>query len=112
MFAYNLYYAAGGSSTDVAFEIYSAGDFRSYSSVSAWQNSGKVGGDAGSTFSNPKFVTSTPGTSATIAQFKLQSTSPAVNSGLPSYAPGLSELDVSGETRLNGGRIDRGSEEF
>lgn len=112
VFAYNLYYATGGSSTDVAFEIYSAGDFRSYSSVSAWQNSGKVGGDAGSSFSNPKFVTSTPGTSATIAQFKLQSTSPAVNSGLPSYAPSLSELDVSGETRLNGGRIDRGSEEF
>jgi hypothetical protein len=112
VFAYNLYYANGASTSDIAFEIYSAGDFRSYSSVSAWQNSGKVGGDAGSSFANPKFATSTPGTSATIAHFKLQSTSPAVNSGLPSYAPSLSELDVSGETRLNGGRIDRGAEEF
>lgn len=112
VFAYNLYYTASGSSTNVAFEIFTGGDFRSYSSVSAWQSSGKCGGDVGSSFANPKFSTATPATSATVSNFKLLAGSPAINTGVPSFVPAVSELDVSGETRLNGGRIDRGSEEF
>lgn len=112
VFAYNLYYTANGSSTNVAFEVFTGGDFRSYSSVSAWQASGKSGGDVGSSFGNPKFSTATPATNATVASFKLLAGSPAINSGMPSYVPAVAELDIAGETRLNGGRIDRGSDEF
>ena len=111
-FAYNLYYTATGSSTNLAFEVFTAGDFRSYTSISAWQTSGKAGGDTGSSFANPKFATATPSSTATVASFRLLSGSPAINSGLPTAAPAVAELDVNGETRLNGGRIDRGSDEF
>lgn len=112
VFAYNLYYTVGGSSSNVGFEIFTSGAFRSYTSISAWQTSGKVSGDAGSSFANPQFATSTPSTSATTTNFKLASTSPAINSGTPSTAPAVAELDVNGGNRLNGGRLDRGAAEF
>ncbi len=111
VFSYNLYYSKGGSTSNLSFEVFTKGDFRSYT-LATWQKSGLCGGDTGSNVINPKFATSLPGTAATVAQFKLAAGSPAINTGTPSVVVSVSELDVSGEKRLNGSRIDRGSEEY
>jgi parallel beta-helix repeat protein len=111
VFAYNLYYANGGTSSNLSFEAFSAGDFRSYS-LSTWQKSGLSGSDTGSNVVNPKFATATPTTGATVSSFKLATGSPAINTGVPSFVTALSEMDVIGATRLNGGRIDRGASEY
>ena len=112
LFAYNLYYATGGTSANLSFEVFSNGSFRSYTGVSAWQKSGLSGSDTGSGVANPKFAISAPTTSAKIADFKLLTGSPAINTASPSTTPVAGELDLSGGARLSGGRMDRGAEEF
>jgi hypothetical protein len=112
VFSYNLYFANGATATNLTFQAFTGGKQKSFAGVSAWQNSGVSGKDVGSSLVNPKFATALPASSATVAAFKLQATSPAINSGNPTAALTVSDLDVSGETRLNAGRVDRGSEEF
>ena len=112
VFAYNLYYANGATSSNVAFEVFTNGDFKSYTGVSAWQKSGLSGSDTGSSVANPKFAAAAPTTNAKIADFKLVTGSPAINTAAPTSVAAVAEMDVSGETRCNGARMDRGAEEF
>ena len=112
VFSHNLYFCAGATSTGVSFEIFTGGKFRSYNGVAAWQTSGKVSGDAGSAFANPKFATASPTSASASSAFKLLSGSPAINTGSTSVVPAVSEMDVFAESRLKGGRVDRGADEF
>jgi hypothetical protein len=112
VFSYNLYFCAGAASSNVAFEIFTGGKFRSYTGVAAWQTSGKVSGDAGSSFANPKFATANPTATAAASAFKLLTGSPAINTGKPSVVPVLSEMDLFNEVRIKSGRMDRGADEF
>jgi hypothetical protein len=112
VFSYNLYFCAGAASSNVAFEIFTGGKFRSYTGVAAWQTSGKVSGDAGSSFANPKFATASPTATAAASGFKLLTGSPAINTGKPSVVPVLSEMDLFNEVRIKSGRMDRGADEF
>jgi hypothetical protein len=112
VFSNNLYFCAGASSSGISFEIFTGGKFRSYTGVTAWQTSGKVSGDAGSSFANPKFATATPVSTSAVTAFKLMTGSPAINTGSASLVPGVSEMDVFAESRLKGGRMDRGADEF
>jgi hypothetical protein len=112
VFSNNLYYVPGGSTSAVAFEVFTGGKFRSYKGVTAWQTSGKAGGDAGSSFANPKFATSSPTATAAASAFKLAAGSAAINTGTPSVVPSLSELDLFGGVRISNGRMDRGADEY
>ena len=38
-------------------------------------------------------------------------TSPVLNAGDPSFAPGVNDVDFDGEPRLRGGRVDIGADE-
>ncbi len=111
-FAYNLYYCAGATTSSVEFTMCTGGKIRTFTGVTAWQKSGKVAGDAGSSFANPKFATATPAATAANTAFKLLAGSPAINTGAPTLVPAVAEMDVFAETRINGGRLDRGADEF
>ena len=114
VFAYNLYYTVGGSTADAGFEMFAGGSMKHYDGIVAWQRSNKVGGDAGSTFANPKFVGGVPSTVATASQFQLSRSSPAINTGAPSaqFAVSNTQKDFFGGVRLKTARLDRGADEF
>lgn len=46
------------------------------------------------------------------ADFHLSPLSPAVNAGDPGFVAGVGETDVDGSTRVSGGRVDIGADEF
>lgn len=110
VFSYNLYYANGASPD---FEAYHSGSNETYGSLAAWQASGLCAGDTGSSVGDPKFVEGLPNVSAPVTAYGLSAQSPAVNTGEPSpgYQPGSGERDLSGDSRVRGGRVDRGAEE-
>ncbi len=111
VFSYNQYFAVGGSATNVAFDVFTGGKFRAFSSLAAWQASGLVGGDVGSSFGNPQFVVAVPSATAVIEDFRLSAISPAVDAGAPTTMPATGELDLLGASRWNGARVDRGAVE-
>lgn len=117
---YNRYYTAAGSAE---FAVFKNGAQREFSSLSSWKtNSNSLQQDANSTFANPGFATATPGTpSATPtatdlqnmrAQFALLSSSTAVNAGDPSFSAASGEVDLFGQSRVVGGRVDIGADEY
>ncbi|MBL9115410.1 MAG: right-handed parallel beta-helix repeat-containing protein [Verrucomicrobiaceae bacterium] len=114
VFAYNLYYTVGGSAADAGFVMFTGGSIKGFDGISAWQRSGKVAGDVGSTFSNPKFVGGTPSITATASQFCIARGSSAINTGTPSaqYAVTSAQRDFFGLVRLKNARLDRGADEF
>ncbi len=76
------------------------------SSFTTWKSSS--GQDANSTF-----TTSSVGfTNAAANDFTLLSTSPARDTGDPTFVPASGELDFGGLDRVYGGRVDIGADEF
>jgi parallel beta-helix repeat protein len=96
-FDYNIWYYAGGADAlNFDWVKSSYGTFADYKTAS--------GNDTHSLFVNPLFVST--------SDFHIQSTSPAINAGDPSFAAGASETDIDGQTRVSGGRVDIGADEI
>jgi hypothetical protein len=115
VFAYNLYFSTeGATASNVGFEMFTGGKMVRFDGVAAFQRSGKVGGDAASTFSNPRFMGGTPTIVSTTSHFQLSRLSPAINSGAPSaqLATSGGQRDFFGGARLKIARLDRGADEF
>jgi len=74
-----------------------------YSCIQGW--TGGVG-DAGNISVNPMFVASSEG------DYHLLSGSPCVNAGDPNYTAEDGETDIDGDSRIIGGRVDIGADEF
>lgn len=100
---YNIYYSDKAASNcywtwkNVAYK-----GFEQYKS--------KTGNDQNSLFINPQFK------NASAQDFSLQSTSPAINAGDPSFVPqaapdGVPETDIVGNNRVAGNRVDCGAYE-
>ena len=107
VFSYNLYYAPSGSAP-----VFSVSGSKS---LSTWQAATSLsGGDAGSSIGDPKFVVSHPTAAEPKTAWQLATGSPAINTGEPSpaYQPADAEDDFFGDSRLRGGRVDRGADEF
>jgi hypothetical protein len=95
---YNLWFTPGGinnASIDYNGMI--------YNSFSAYQTG--TGQDAHSIFSDPLFV------SPSLPDLHLQTSSPAVNAGDPSFVPSYGEFDFDGNLRLSENRVDMGAYE-
>jgi hypothetical protein len=65
---------------------------------------------------NPRFVSPSAGAGADYnglgADWHLQPNSPCINAGDPNYITGAFEVDIDGNPRILGGRIDVGADEF
>ena len=61
--------------------------------------------DRHSLFANPKFR------NATANDFHLLATSPAINAGLPGFKAAVGEVDIDGQPRVLGARVDLGADE-
>jgi parallel beta-helix repeat protein len=96
-FSYNLYFAPVGSAL---FTTSSAG------STTTLPDS--TGGSIG----NPQFIEQFPTPTSSRLSFRLKASSPAVNTGDPAHIVGANESDFENGIRINGGRIDRGADEF
>jgi hypothetical protein len=110
VFSYNLYYAPSGSAP--TFDI---NGVTSPKNLAQWQAATSLsGGDTGSTVGEPQFALSHPNQASPITAWQLSASSPAINTGQPSpgYQPSDGEDDISGDSRLRGGRVDRGADEF
>lgn len=75
-----------------------------YSSLASFQAGS--GEDAGSLFADPQLTDPTNG------DLHLTALSPAIDAGDPAFVPGSGELDIDGSTRVSGGRVDIGADEF
>lgn len=95
-FNYNLFYAPSGSN-NATFDGLNAYTFSDYQSMTGW--------GANSQFIDPQFV------DASMADFHLQSSSPAINKGDPTYVAAAGEVDMDTEPRTNG-VVDCGADEF
>lgn len=99
-FNYNVFYSLGGAGL-----MNADWNGASYSSFSSFQSG--TGTNASSIFSDPLFVS--PGIAS--PDFHIQSTSPAINTGNPSFIPASGETDIDTEARTNG-IVDSGADEF
>ncbi|MBL7817070.1 MAG: right-handed parallel beta-helix repeat-containing protein [Saprospiraceae bacterium] len=93
---YNLWHTTGTAATatvDFNGTIYTG--FTSYKSG--------TGQDAHSLFANPNYFSTT--------NLRIQTNSPAINAGDPSFVVGLGETDFDGENRFQLGRVDIGADE-
>jgi len=95
----NLFFAPGGAA---AAEFTWQGTF--HAGWSAYQTGS--GQDASSLFSDPQLVD--PATD----DLHLVDTSPAVDRGDPTFVPDVGEVDIDGEERVAGGRVDIGADEW
>jgi hypothetical protein len=116
VFDYNLYFCSGDAD-DIAFGLNPTGrggnqGNKTLNGLAAWRTA--VGGDTQSIFANPGFVIAAPTVTAPPANFKLSSTSPAVDSGEPSppYIPAKGETDYFGASRVANTKVDIGFHEF
>lgn len=100
-FNYNNFYGPGGTS-----ELSADWNGKEYTGFAAFVSGSKT--NANSIFGNPKLTNA----STTALDFHILSTSPAINKGNPSYSSATSETDFYGKTRISGGRIDCGADEF
>ncbi|MBL8800640.1 MAG: right-handed parallel beta-helix repeat-containing protein [Planctomycetes bacterium] len=76
-----------------------------YCGVEAWSGAIDLSG-VGNTSANPLFVSPAPGTN-----YHLQAGSPVIQAGPPTYAPAPGEVDLDGQPRVLGGRVDIGVDE-
>ncbi|MFD1629771.1 right-handed parallel beta-helix repeat-containing protein [Pseudopedobacter beijingensis] len=100
---YNMYYTLSGSSGTITFD--GIGGTGYYSLATFKSGTGK---DINSNYYNPLFVNN----SLPNPDLHLSSTSPAINSGDPSFVIGAGELDIDGGTRLLNGRVEKGADEI
>lgn len=96
---YNLYFCPG-SVNNVQF-TWQDKTYTTYAGFVAGS-----GQDADSLFANPLFV------NTTTYDLHLSSNSPAVNRGDPGFVPGSGEVDIDGDPRVLGGRVDIGADEL
>ena len=94
---YNLIYCPAGANAIEVSGNYNTTGIQNYYNAS--------GHGANSVFGNPLFVNLT-------GDFHLTTNSPAIDAGNPSYVPETGEVDLDGEVRIAGGRIDCGNDEF
>jgi hypothetical protein len=79
---------------------------KSYSGYNAFVTGTST--NANSTFANPQLTNAT----ITSPDFHLLTSSPAKNAGNPAYVAANTETDYYNESRIEGGRIDCGADEF
>jgi hypothetical protein len=96
---YNLYCTQAGAS-DSQWQWKN----RSYTGFETYQSA--TGNDAHSLFADPLFITT-----GSAPNLHLQAASPAINAGNPAFVSGTDELDIDGNPRIVGGRVDIGAEE-
>lgn len=95
---YNLFFTdSGAASAEFVWQN------TAYSGFAAYQAG--TGQDAHSVFGNPLLA------DAPNADFHIGASSPAVNQGDVSFVPGAGEVDLDGEPRVNGPRVDIGADE-
>jgi len=98
---YNLYYSPSGGD-DIVIEI----NGTEYNEFSSFQSA--TSQDSHSSFSNPLFVNAV----LPNPDLHLSSTSPAIDSGNPSFIASTNETDIDGEIRIYNGIVDCGADEF
>ena len=98
---YNLYYTPSGNN-DIVIEINGV----EYNEFSTYQTA--TSQDINSDFSNPLFL------SATIPNpdLHINTSSPAIDTGNPSFLAGSGETDMDGEIRVYNGNVDCGADEY
>lgn len=120
---YNRYFCSNNDPEDLEFGVFKNGAQRYHSSLANWKNSANgLQTDANSTYGSPGFATPEPAVppanptlqdlSAIRASFAMSSTSPAIQAGDPGTLVSPGEKDIDGQTRVVGGRIDVGADEF
>lgn len=113
VFDYNLYFCATGSATATEFSLTANGaGYQILTTLAAWRTA--IGGDTQSTFGNPGFVVAAPVDAAVADDFRLAVGSAAIQTGQPApgFVPAVGEKDLFGQSRVAGGRVDRGAHEF
>ncbi|HLV79593.1 MAG TPA: right-handed parallel beta-helix repeat-containing protein [Chthonomonadaceae bacterium] len=96
---YNLYYCPGGAgNAQFGWEDHAYTGYASYLAG--------TGQDPHSLFANPLFAA--PAT----YNLHLTANSPAVNRGDPNFVPATGEVDIDGDPRVMGGRVDIGMDEY
>ena len=96
---YNLWYAPGGTNrAEFTWQGTSYGSFDEYLTG--------TGQGANSLFSDP-LLRDGPND-----DFHLTDSSPAVDRGEPGFVPGADEVDMDGQERVSGGRVDMGADEL
>ncbi len=98
---YNLFYTSSGSN-DIVIEINGV----EYNEFSTYQTG--TSQDVNSNFSNPLFINET----IPNPDLHLNTGSPAINSGNPSFVAGTSEVDMDGEIRIHNSIVDCGADEY
>jgi hypothetical protein len=101
-FDYNRYYSIGSDSVNTT---YSYGTF-SYTGISNYKSGS--GFDVHSYFSNPSFTD----TAHSALNLHLLPSSTCINNGMPGFPIDTSERDYDGNTRIIGGKIDIGADEY
>jgi hypothetical protein len=96
---YNLVYADAGIA-NIEVEV----NGTNYTDLSTYYTASGQG--ANSSFANPLFI------DASTFDFHLLATSPAIDSGNPSYIMATAEVDMDNETRINNSIIDCGADEY
>ena len=120
---YNRYFCSTGSATNLEFGLFKNGAQRYHSTLQDWKTSTNgLLADANSTYGTPGFAGGSPADppaaptledlAAIRASFALTATSPASQAGDPSALIAPGEKDIDGQTRIVGGRIDIGADEF
>ena len=94
---YNLWFSADGSSAEFIWRNSSHVGFAAFQGAS--------GEDVNGIFVDPSWVN--PGA----ADFHLTQTSPAIGAGDPAFVPAPGEVDLDGDPRLNGTRVEIGADE-
>ncbi len=102
---YNLWYAEAGA--NVLFNWNWDDGAEEYNSFTDYQIG--TGQDANSRFENPQLLNPS---SLTNPDFHIAATSSAKDHGDPVFIPGLSEVDIDGQSRVSGGRVDIGADEI
>jgi cysteine-rich repeat protein/parallel beta-helix repeat protein len=95
---YNLWFTAAGAGS--ARFIWNGTEHVGFAAYQAATNQ-----DASSLFANPQLATPAAG------DIHLLGTSPAINAGDPAFVPAPGEVDIDGQPRVTGVRVDIGADE-
>lgn len=96
-FDYDLWYSTAGASA-LNFDWVN----KSYDTYAAYKTASS--NDSHSISLDPKFVSTT--------DLHIQNSSPALNAGDPSFVAGTTELDIDGQGRISGTKVDIGADEI